>query len=76
MATAFTWDDVKTESALLYCPHSVHLIIAALYEPKDKSLGVTHRMCYGCICVMEGVLYDIILEQQCRQQGRSVRDKV
>lgn len=24
---AFTWDDVKTESALLYCPHSsVHLI--------------------------------------------------
>lgn len=39
MAAAFTWDDVKTESALLYCPRSVHLIAAALYGPKDKSRG-------------------------------------
>lgn len=54
LATAFTWDDVRTESALLYCPHSVHLITATLYEPKDKSVGVTHRMCYGCICMRGG----------------------
>ena len=48
LATAFTWDDVKTESALLYRPHSVRLIAAALYRPKDKSVGVTRRMCCGC----------------------------
>ena len=48
LATAFTWDDVKTESALLYRPHSVRLIAAALYRPKDKSDGVTRRMCCGC----------------------------
>lgn len=29
LARVFTWDDARTESALLYCPHGVHLVIAA-----------------------------------------------
>lgn len=36
LATAFTRDDVKTESALLYCPHSLHLITAALLKPRTS----------------------------------------
>lgn len=36
LATAFTGDDVKTESALLHCPHSLHLITAALLKPRTS----------------------------------------
>lgn len=45
LARAFTWNDVRTESALLYCPHCVHLITAAPYQPKDKSVEVTRAAC-------------------------------
>lgn len=74
LARAFTWNDVRTESALLYCPHCVHLTTAALYEPKDKSLEATHRMCYSSICIRGGFTSwnYCILKQQCRQQWRSV----
>lgn len=46
LATAFKWDDVKTESGLLYCPHSVHLITAALLEPRT-SHWEWHKICCG-----------------------------
>lgn len=52
---AFTWDDVRSESALLYCPHCVHLI-AAKYESKVKPQEVTHRLRYDSICMRGGLI--------------------
>lgn len=64
LATAFTWDDVKTESALLCCPNCGHLITVAMFEPKDKSVGGTHETCHGCICMTEGMSHKINVSQK------------